>query len=204
MASFCPSLLSTSKQGHHAEGAVCLDDAPPPLSLNWASSNREMYSRGLTSGSPSPLRIICSPILAPRRPETAKLILTHGGSHVAEMEDESHYTLVSFSSELLELLISHGADINKPFPAAAGANDVSPLQKVMARSHVSSLLGISPRLEQLAFVEYEDRRDADEAYHDTHDKRMGRDDILKMEWARTTPSASWRFDRTDGDQLHVH
>lgn len=32
-----------------------------------------------------------------------------------------------------------------------------------------------------AFVEYEDRRDADEAYHDMHNKRMGRDDILKIE-----------------------
>lgn len=45
-----------------------------------------------------------------------------------------------------------------------------------------------------AFVEYEDRRDADEAYHDMHNKRIGRDDILKIEWARTPPSASWRFD----------
>lgn len=32
-----------------------------------------------------------------------------------------------------------------------------------------------------AFVEYEDRRDADEAYHEMHNKRMGRDDILKIE-----------------------
>ncbi|KAL2273707.1 hypothetical protein FJTKL_04109 [Diaporthe vaccinii] len=27
-----------------------------------------------------------------------------------------------------------------------------------------------------------------------HNKRIGRDDILKIEWARTPPSASWRFD----------
>lgn len=32
-----------------------------------------------------------------------------------------------------------------------------------------------------AFVEYEDRRDADDAYHDMHNKRIGRDDILKIE-----------------------
>lgn len=32
-----------------------------------------------------------------------------------------------------------------------------------------------------AFVEYEDRRDADDAYHDMHNKRLGRDDILKIE-----------------------
>ena len=34
---------------------------------------------------------------------------------------------------------------------------------------------------RFAFVEYEDRRDADEAYHDMHNKRIGRDDILKIE-----------------------
>ncbi|KAM0268677.1 hypothetical protein ACHAPA_004921 [Fusarium lateritium] len=45
-----------------------------------------------------------------------------------------------------------------------------------------------------AFVEYEDRRDADDAYHEMHNKRIGRDDILKIEWARTPPSASWRFE----------
>ncbi|CAI4215000.1 unnamed protein product [Parascedosporium putredinis] len=45
-----------------------------------------------------------------------------------------------------------------------------------------------------AFVEYEDRRDADDAYHEMHNKRIGRDDMLKIEWARTPPSASWRFD----------
>lgn len=30
-------------------------------------------------------------------------------------------------------------------------------------------------------MEYEDRRDADDAYHDMHNKRIGRDDILKIE-----------------------
>ncbi|RMZ78895.1 hypothetical protein DV738_g3652, partial [Chaetothyriales sp. CBS 135597] len=41
-----------------------------------------------------------------------------------------------------------------------------------------------------AFVEYESRRDADDAYHEMHNKRIGRDDVLKIEWARTPPSAS--------------
>lgn len=35
--------------------------------------------------------------------------------------------------------------------------------------------------DSFAFVEYEDRRDADDAYHDMHNKRIGRDDILKIE-----------------------
>jgi len=47
---------------------------------------------------------------------------------------------------------------------------------------------------RFAFVEYESRRDADDAYHEMHNKRIGHDDLLKIEWARTPPSASWRFD----------
>ncbi|KIW69270.1 hypothetical protein, variant [Phialophora macrospora] len=45
-----------------------------------------------------------------------------------------------------------------------------------------------------AFVEYESRRDADDAYHEMHNKRIGRDDVLKIEWARTPPSATWRYE----------
>lgn len=35
-----------------------------------------------------------------------------------------------------------------------------------------------------AFVEYESRRDADDAYHEMHNKRIGRDDVLKIEVRR--------------------
>ncbi|KAI1612488.1 hypothetical protein EDD37DRAFT_308532 [Exophiala viscosa] len=49
-----------------------------------------------------------------------------------------------------------------------------------------------------AFVEYESRRDADDAYHEMHNKRIGRDDVLKIEWARTPPSATWRYEAGRG------
>ncbi|ERT01869.1 hypothetical protein HMPREF1624_00163 [Sporothrix schenckii ATCC 58251] len=62
----------------------------------------------------------------------------------------------------------------------------------LVRCDIPAPRSASSRL--FAFVEYEDRRDADDAYHDMHNKRIGRDDILKIEWARTPPSASWRFD----------
>jgi len=59
----------------------------------------------------------------------------------------------------------------------------------------------APRSQQsrlFAFVEYERRADSDEAYYDMHNRRIGRDDILKIEWARTPPSANWRFEREEG------
>ena len=34
---------------------------------------------------------------------------------------------------------------------------------------------------RFAFVEYESRRDADDAYYEMHNKRIGRDDLLKIE-----------------------
>jgi hypothetical protein len=38
-----------------------------------------------------------------------------------------------------------------------------------------------------AFVEYESRRDADDAYHEMHNKRIGRDDLLKIEVSGPVP-----------------
>ncbi|OCK83754.1 hypothetical protein K432DRAFT_414465 [Lepidopterella palustris CBS 459.81] len=66
----------------------------------------------------------------------------------------------------------------------------------LVRCDIPAPRSASSRL--FAFVEYESRRDADEAYHEMHNKRIGRDDLLKIEWARTPPSASWRFDSGAG------
>ncbi|KAI9661246.1 MAG: hypothetical protein M1821_009573 [Bathelium mastoideum] len=66
----------------------------------------------------------------------------------------------------------------------------------LVRCDIPAPRSASSRL--FAFVEYESRRDADDAYHEMHNKRIGRDDILKIEWARTPPSASWRFDSGTG------
>ncbi|KAL9051527.1 MAG: hypothetical protein Q9162_005956 [Coniocarpon cinnabarinum] len=57
----------------------------------------------------------------------------------------------------------------------------------------------TPSSRLFAFVEYESRRDADDAYYDLHNKRIGPDgqDRLKIEWARTPPSAHWRYDAGD-------
>nr|POE47997.1 pre-mrna-splicing factor srp1 [Quercus suber] len=74
--------------------------------------------------------------------------------------------------------------------------DLEPSYGRLVRCDIPAPRTASSRL--FAFVEYESRRDADDAYHEMHNKRMGRDDLLKIEWARTPPSASWRFDAGRG------
>ncbi|KAI9504781.1 hypothetical protein BX070DRAFT_222853 [Coemansia spiralis] len=49
-----------------------------------------------------------------------------------------------------------------------------------------------------AFVEYEDSRDADDAYDRMHDQYIG-DHRISVQWAKRPPARSWRF---DGDSRH--
>lgn len=50
-------------------------------------------------------------------------------------------------------------------------------------------------------MEYESRRDADDAYHEMHNKRIGRDDLLKIEVSRQSWLATPGADKPSGPAL---
>ena len=52
---------------------------------------------------------------------------------------------------------------------------------IITRCNIQAILALADTLFRFAFVEYESRRDADDAYHEMHNKRINRDDMLKIE-----------------------
>lgn len=70
---------------------------------------------------------------------------------------------------------SSGATSRRPAPPAADCEFKSPRARSIRNKDVLT------RASSFAFVEYEDRRDAEDAYHEMHNKRLTRDDLLKIE-----------------------
>jgi len=52
----------------------------------------------------------------------------------------------------------------------------------------------NPSSKLFAFVEFEDFYDAEDAYNDMHGRRLDRDSVLDVQWARNTPSSTWRHE----------
>ena len=80
---------------------------------------------------------------------------------------------------MLTLPTSYGRLVRCDIPAPRSASS-----RLYVDSFRPTGLAISPRL-SFAFVEYESRRDAEDAYYEMHNKRIGRDDVLKIEVSDT-------------------
>ncbi|KAJ2089007.1 hypothetical protein GGI16_006274 [Coemansia sp. S142-1] len=63
-------------------------------------------------------------------------------------------------------------------------------------AHSSRLPSLSADAARFAFVEYEESRDAADAFDRMHDQYVG-DNRIGVQWAKRPPARSWRFDGGD-------
>lgn len=95
-----------------------------------------------------------------------------------------HFVIITFTSRCIRInLLTLKLATAASFAATFLHHALLPVGCKFPRMPDDSLLSphIPDSFTRFAFVEYESRRDADDAYHEMHNKRMGRDDLLKIE-----------------------
>jgi hypothetical protein len=78
--------------------------------------------------------------------------------------------------DILTLTSRYGRLVRCDIPAPRTASS-----RLYVQAGLCVVCQLADSTRRFAFVEYESRRDADDAYHEMHNKRIGRDDLLKIE-----------------------
>jgi arginine/serine-rich splicing factor 2 len=91
------------------------------------------------------------------------------------------------------ILFIHG------LPATARARDLAYEFEAYGRIVRCDIPSVRNASSLYAFVEFEDARDAEDAYYECHGRRF-QGGVLKVQWARRPPSRLWREDERDSDR----